>query len=347
MAAAFRDTHQGRDLDLVSSSAVVFAAGAAVSLATSWLLVSRIERISRRFGVSEAILGLIAALAADAPEITSATSALIHRQRAIGAGVVLGSNVFNLAALLGIGALVAGSIALHWRVVLLTGVVTVWTAVICLLAMLGALSATVGIVLVIVVIAPYVALNATHGRLPRRVPLAAARRRWFETAIREEESELKIAIPSTKAQGVDFVVGAVAFVAVVVASAAMERAGSSLGGHFHVPEIVIGAIVLAAVTSVPNAVAGIYLARRRRGAATLSTAFNSNALNITAGFLIPAAIFGIGSPSSHVTLVAAWYVAMSLLLVVASFARSGINRLVGATIVASYVAFLVAVLATS
>ena len=50
-------------------------------------------------GLSEA-LGMLAALAADAPEITAAVTALIHHDPHIGAGVVIGSNVFNLAALL-------------------------------------------------------------------------------------------------------------------------------------------------------------------------------------------------------------------------------------------------------
>ena len=68
-----------------------------------------------------------------------------------------------------------------------------------------------------------------------------------------------------------------------------DRAGAaSLGAHIAVPEVVVGAFVLAAVTSLPNAVSAIYLARRGRGAATLSTALNSNSLNVTAGLLIPA-----------------------------------------------------------
>ena len=54
-----------------------------------------------------------AAVAADAPEITASITALAHHQATIGAGVVLGSNVFNLAALLGLGAVVAGRINLH------------------------------------------------------------------------------------------------------------------------------------------------------------------------------------------------------------------------------------------
>ena len=69
----------------------LFCAGVAVSLAASWLLVSRLERLGERAGFSEAWLGLVAALAADAPEITSAVTALSRGQASVGAGVVIGS----------------------------------------------------------------------------------------------------------------------------------------------------------------------------------------------------------------------------------------------------------------
>src|SRR6201995_5705964 len=93
----------------------VFVLAAAVSLATSWLLVSRLERVGPRLGLTESLLGMLAALAADAPEITAAATALAGHQSRIGAGVVIGSNVFNLAALLGLSAVVAGEIRLHRR----------------------------------------------------------------------------------------------------------------------------------------------------------------------------------------------------------------------------------------
>ena len=102
---------------------VGFAAAAAVSLGTSWLLVSRLERIGARLGLTEGLLGLLAALAADAPELTAAVTAMASHKTRIGAAVVIGSNVFNLAALLGLGAVVAGSILLHRRVILFEGAV--------------------------------------------------------------------------------------------------------------------------------------------------------------------------------------------------------------------------------
>jgi len=50
-----------------------FLIGSVVSLLTSWLLVTRLERIGERFGFTEGLLGVLAALAADAPEITGSS----------------------------------------------------------------------------------------------------------------------------------------------------------------------------------------------------------------------------------------------------------------------------------
>src|SRR5260221_4678241 len=106
-----------------------FLAGTVVSLLTSFLRVSRLERVGERLGFSEALLGIVAALAADAPEVTAAVTAVAHHQQRVGAGVILGSNVFNLAALLGLGAVVAGRIRLHRKGLALSGTLAFWMAV--------------------------------------------------------------------------------------------------------------------------------------------------------------------------------------------------------------------------
>src|SRR3984885_5297702 len=137
---------------------VAFVLGAVVSLVTSWVLVSRLERVGERIGLSEALLGMVAALAADAPEVTSAITALSHRQQAIGAGVVIGSNVFNLAALLGLGALVAGRIGLHRRVIVLGGAVALWVAAVCVAVVTGLVPAIAGLALAAAVVGLYAVL---------------------------------------------------------------------------------------------------------------------------------------------------------------------------------------------
>jgi Ca2+/Na+ antiporter len=54
--------------------AIEFVFAAAISLGASWLLVTRLERVGARLALSEALLGMLAALAADAPEITAAVT---------------------------------------------------------------------------------------------------------------------------------------------------------------------------------------------------------------------------------------------------------------------------------
>lgn len=323
------------------TGAVVFVLGAAVSLGASWLLVSRIERVGSRLGAPEALLGLIAALAADGPEITSAVSALVAHRADVGAGVVIGSNVFNLAALLGLGSIVAGSIALHRRTVLFQGGIGLWIAAFCLLEVVGAVPDAGAFVAVLAVLGPYALVAALVGTTWWRRPARSALGRWVTHAVAEEEVELSAAIHPRRGRSVDVVVGSVALVVVVVASVAMEHSASELGTHFAVPGILVGAVVLAAVTSLPNAVAAIYWARRGRGVATLSTALNSNALNVFAGLLLPSLVFGTGHRSGLATLVAAWYVASTVAVVALAYRHVGVRRTAGWLIVASYAAFVV------
>jgi cation:H+ antiporter len=331
----------------VALAAGLFLAGAVVSLGTSYVLVTRLERIGERLGLSEALLGMVAALAADAPEITSAVAALASHQSKIGAGVIIGSNVFNLAALLGLGAVVAGGIALHRRVVLLGGVPGIWIAVACLVTVLGLLSPVAGLIVVLVVLLPYLAvLGAGHARL-QRFALARRWETWLAAAVTEEEQDLEEVIHPPHGRGRDVAVAAAALVVVVLASVTMERAASLLGTRFAVPEIITGGVVLAAVTSLPNAVAAVYLAARGRGAAMLSTTLNSNALNVTAGLLIPAAVTGLGPPSPGSVLIAVWYLVMTLASLAFAYRDSGVSRVTGALIIGAYLVFLGSLLATA
>ncbi|MGC8488571.1 MAG: sodium:calcium antiporter [Clostridia bacterium] len=327
-----------------ATALTAFTLGAVVSLATSWVLVSRIERIGARWRASEALLGLLAALAADTPEISSSISALSHHQQVISVGVILGSNVFNLAALLGLGALVAGRIVLHRRVLLLEGVLALWVAVLALLTVAHVASPVVGLSGVLVLLVPYT-LVASLRPGERRQRLSVTRlRRWLGTAIAQEELELSAAIHPRRGRVADGVVAGIALVVVVAASVVMERAASSLGVRLAVPGIIVGTVVLAAVTSVPNAVAAVYLARRGRGAASLSTALNSNALNTAVGLLLPAAVLGAGHSAANATLVAWWYVAVTALLVGLAYRGRGLRRPAGAVIIGAYAVFLLVVL---
>src|ERR1700689_3389036 len=313
-----------------------------VSLAASWLLVSRLERVGERAGFSEAWLGLVAALAADAPEITSAVTALSRGQASVGAGVVIGSNVFNLAALLGLAAVVAGWIGFHRRGIVLAGGPAVWIAAVCLLTVASVVGPAAGLTLTAVVLVPYVAVLGMRRARMERLRLPARWVRWLLAAVHEEETELADAIRPRRGTWRDAIAAAAALMAVVGASTVMEVAATAVGHRDAGADIVTGGLALAVVTSLPNAVSAVYLARRGRGAAVLSIALNSNAINVVAGLLIPACLAGLGPRSGPGTLVAAWYAGLTVLALALAFRGRGLGRISGAAIIAGYLAFVTA-----
>lgn len=326
----------------VWAEVVVLGAAAALALAASAGLARCLERVGARLGLSEAMLGLAAALAANGPEITSAVTAMARHQRQVGAGVVLGSNVFNVAALLGLGAVVAGRIRLHGRVIALSGVVALWVALVALGTSGSLFPAGAGLLLALVAFGPYVVVCGWP-RTARRLGVPERASRWLEQAVFEEEAELREAILPGRGDRRDVVLGVGALAVVIGSSILMEGAATGVGHHFGVPDLVIGAVLLAAVTSLPNAVAGAYLARRGRGAAVLSEALNSNNLNVVLGLLVPASIVGVASDGGAV-LVAAFALALTALALALAGVRRALRRLDGSMILAGYAAYLAALI---
>src|SRR5437763_6989431 len=99
----------------------LFAISLAVTLAAARTFAIRLDRIGVRFGLPEALIGLLTALAADGPEVSSALFALAQGAHNVSVGVLVGSNAFNLAAMIGVSGLLAGCVALPRATMLLEG----------------------------------------------------------------------------------------------------------------------------------------------------------------------------------------------------------------------------------
>src|SRR5438876_11909489 len=100
---------------------LLLAGSFALTVASSIVLARELDRLGERLGFSEALLGIVTALGADAPEISSAVAAIVAGHNDTGVGVVIGSNVFNIAALLGLSAVIAGQVRIHRHGLVLSG----------------------------------------------------------------------------------------------------------------------------------------------------------------------------------------------------------------------------------
>ena len=317
---------------------LVFAGAFALTVASSVVLARELDRIGERLGFSEALLGIVTALGADAPEIASAVAAIVAGHEDTGVGVVVGSNVFNLAGLLGVSALIAGPVRIHAHGLALTGGVAIAVAIIGGLVAVGVLPGAAGFILALLALAPYVTVSALHARARARLP------HFLREAVVEEQQDARRDEFARPATGVDALAVVPALAAVVGGAYGMVAAAQSLADRWDVSDVVIGALVLAALTSIPNLIAAVRLARHGRGAACVSESLNSNNANILVGLCIPALFLGLGSASGIEVFAACWMVGMTAVAVALGFGR-GLTRREGTAIIALYVVFVVAVAA--
>lgn len=89
-----------RDILLIILGLVILVAG-------SELLVSNAIKLAKAFGVSNAVIGLtIVAAGTSLPELATSVLAAIKKEPDLAVGNIIGSNIFNIAGILGISALV-------------------------------------------------------------------------------------------------------------------------------------------------------------------------------------------------------------------------------------------------
>ena len=88
-------------------------------------------------------LGLLTALAADGPEIASSLTALAKGAGGVSLGVVVGSNLFNIAAMVGVSALIVGFVRLRREALMLEGAVALSACAIVTALVLGVISPVV------------------------------------------------------------------------------------------------------------------------------------------------------------------------------------------------------------
>src|SRR5438270_4705777 len=145
---------------------LVFAGGLAASLVASEFLVRGFGRLGGKLGLAAGLVGLLTALGADGPEISSAITALLSGAKDVGLGVILGSNLFNLATLLGLSTVLAACLRFRRLLLWLHGGIALWVTVVVGLMFLAGLPPLPAVLLIVMAFAAYIFLLTAQ---PHRV----------------------------------------------------------------------------------------------------------------------------------------------------------------------------------
>jgi cation:H+ antiporter len=130
-----------------------------------------------------------------------------------------------------------------------------------------------------------------------------------------------------------------AVAAIVLGSIGMVHSALDVAHRWGVPDAVVGAVVLAVLTSLPNAYTGVRLGRARRGAALVSETMNSNTINLVGGIAIPALFVSLGGFSTLAAVDAAWLLGATVLAIALLARRHGMGPRGGVVLIVAWAAF--------
>nr|WP_255414552.1 hypothetical protein [Salinisphaera sp. LB1] len=314
-----------------------------MAFGSAWL--SRgLHRLGTGLALLPGLLGLITALAADSPEITSAITALSGGDHEVGVGVVLGSNLFNLAALMGFSAILAGNITMQRNVLAFNAAVSLLETGFVALMMLHVLTPVAGMAALAATFSVYVLAVSLPGSVVKRSPLPREIRRMIAAFLDDVHTHHHKDVSHGKQQrpGWRSLVGIVCGLVLVVAgSMGTVHTAIAIGDAWNVPHGLIGALLLAALTGFPNAYTSIRLALRNQGTAVVSETVNSNTINMVIGVGVPALVFGMAHKPVALTEIW-WLLGFTAFVSALTWVGNGLSRTHGMIIVTVYLAFVAA-----
>ncbi|WP_071391203.1 calcium/sodium antiporter [Haloprofundus marisrubri] len=295
----------------VLSSLVLFVVAVALLWVGAEQFVEAAVRLARRFGVSATVVGLtVVAVGTSLPELAVTVEASLAGRSVLAVGNVVGSNIYNIAVVLGIVSLVRlihiPQRVLHRDVLAVAGA----TALLLVVLFDGAVSRLEGVVL-LAVYAAYVVVLVRYGSAP--------------------DHQTPDADPPKRFDTVRLLGG---LVVVVVAGQVLVGAAVSLAEFVGVSDYVIGATVVAFGTSTPELAVSIVALNRGRGGVSVGNVLGSNLLNVLVVLGLAAAIQPL-SASAAAFDGALWLAGLTALLAIALWSGRRLTRPEGGLLVGS------------
>ncbi len=291
------------------------------------VFVDNLVDIGGALGISQIILGVTAAaIGTSLPEFGSALIASLSGSVDIGVGTVIGSNIWNIAGILGISATAAGVMHTDSKGINRDGLVTLGTGLILIFFMLfGNINWTASVVMIVFYIF----------YLWR---LIKAQKNYTNNK-KQEIIEYKSEKKSIDKKKVALVLLGLA--GLIIGCRLLVYSGVELARIAGIPEMIMGLFTLAIGTSIPELVVTLSSAMKGLHELSIGTVLGSNTFNILIGIGIPALFIDIPVDSLSLTFDAPVMIFVTVLLLLLIKKSGKLTRVSGIILMATYIAYAV------
>ncbi|MDO6706413.1 calcium/sodium antiporter [Photobacterium sp. 1_MG-2023] len=307
---------------------VLLCIGLALLVWSADRLVFGSAALAKNLGVAPLIIGMtILAMGSSAPEMMVSATAALAGKTDTAVGNVLGSNIANIAFILGLTAILKPlsiSSGIIRRELPLMMVVTLIAGALLWDSYLGFFEGVLLVVLFLIFILAMLKISKNDQKAGQDILLE------------EQESEIPDGV-SNMAAGVWIVIG---LVLLPYAASMLVDSAVTIAKHFGMSDLVIGLTIIAVGTSLPELAASIASIHKGEDDMAVGNIIGSNVFNILAVMGIP----GVLNPSvlSPLAMGRDFYIMLGisvLLVLMALGKRRRINRFEGLVLILCFVAY--------
>lgn len=287
------------------------------------LFVDNLVDLGSSLGISEVILGVTAsAIGTSLPEFGSALIASLSGSTDIGVGCVIGSNIWNIAGILGISSVVAGIIETNadglkrdFSATLVTGLILLFFM---FFGNIGKIAALVMVLTYAVYLWRLIKAQKTYSD---------------ENSGKNEREPLDLKKLALTVLG---------FAGLVIGCRILVYSGVELADIAGIPAMIMGLFTLAIGTSIPELVVTLSSAVKGLHELSIGTVLGSNTFNILVGIGVPALIAPVPVERLSLTFDAPVMILVTVLLVL--LIRQGdmkLKRSGGIVLLAVYISYVI------
>lgn len=288
-------------------------------------LVRGSAAVATRAGLSPLVVGLtIVAFGTSSPELVVSVKAAVSQQGDIAVGNVVGSNIFNIAFILGLTALVC-PIPVHRQIIKVDAPIALAAAILLVFLLMDKTLGRVEGALLVVGIICYTLMNVMLARKDGAATDASG-------------AEPSIAV-LPRSWMVDIVFILAGLVVLVIGSQLLVEHSVKLATYFGISEAVIGLTIVAAGTSMPELATSVVAAFRKQPDIAIGNVIGSNVFNIL-GILGVASVVTPISATGISTFDYATMIIFTVLLIPLLYIGRLLHRIEGAMLLLLYVAYV-------
>ena len=255
---------------------VILIIGLILLVWSSDIFIEGAASTAKHLSISPLIIGVVVlGFGTSMPEIVVAILASLDDSPGLAVGNAIGSNIANIALVLGITALIAPIVVKSSVIKRELPILMAISIGAYLLVLDGKLGIADGVVLVVALVLVMYWMIRSNKKADPNDPIAE------ETLHEIEELPLL-----SKNKSFIYLVGGL--IVLIISARLMVNGAVDIATYFEVPEVVIGLTIIAIGTSLPELAAAISAARKNEADLMIGNIVGSNLFNILAVFAVPA-----------------------------------------------------------